>query len=118
MYVLAHLRDEAHRFAVAFHRGQRRRRTLRSALSEIAGIGTQRQRDLLRHFGSVRKIRDASLEDLLAVPGMGRKAAQAVRAFFDAQPAPPPPAASPAEAPASEAEEDALEAAFAEVEPE
>ena len=68
-----HLRDEAHRFAVTFHRSQRRRRTLRSALSDIAGIGATRQRELLRHFGSVRKIREATLEDLAAVPGMSRR---------------------------------------------
>jgi excinuclease ABC subunit C len=89
------LRDEAHRFAVTFHRAQRKRRTLRSALSDIAGIGETRQRDLLRHFGSVRKIREAALEDLLAVPGMGRKAAQAVRDHFDTHPEPPALAAVP-----------------------
>jgi excinuclease ABC subunit C len=115
MFVLAHLRDEAHRFAVAFHRGQRRRRTLRSALSDIAGIGVTRQRDLLRHFGSVRKIRDASLEDLLQVPGMGKKAAEAVRAYFDAHGELAPPVNAATEAPA-EAEEDAVESAFAEAE--
>jgi excinuclease ABC subunit C len=115
MFVLAHLRDEAHRFAVAFHRGQRRRRTLRSALSDIAGIGTSRQRELLRHFGSVRKIRDASLEDLLQVPGMGKKAAEAVRAYFDAHGELAPPVSAGSEAPA-EAEEDAVESAFAEEE--
>ncbi len=115
MFVLAHLRDEAHRFAVAFHRGQRRRRTLRSALSDIAGIGITRQRELLRHFGSVRKIRDASLEDLLQVPGMGKKAAEAVRAYFDAHGELAPPVTAASEAPA-EAEEDAVESAFAEQE--
>jgi excinuclease ABC subunit C len=119
MFVLAHLRDEAHRFAVTFHRNQRKRRTLRSALSDITGIGETRQRELLRHFGSVRKIREASLEDLLAVPGMGPKAAEAVRAYFAAQPAaaPAPPPAEP-DGPDPEAEEDALESAFAAVEPE
>jgi excinuclease ABC subunit C len=115
MFVLAHLRDEAHRFAVAFHRGQRRRRTLRSALSDIAGIGVSRQRDLLRHFGSVRKIRDASVEDLMQVPGMGKKAAEAVRAYFDAHGELAPPVNAASEAPA-EAEEDAVESAFAEQE--
>ncbi len=84
MFVLAHLRDEAHRFAVTFHRAQRRRRTLRSALSDIEGIGETRQRELLRHFGSVRKIREATIEAMMAVPGMGRKAAEAVRRYFDA----------------------------------
>jgi excinuclease ABC subunit C len=95
MFVLAHLRDEAHRFAVTFHRAQRKRRTLRSALSDIVGIGETRQRDLLRHFGSVRKIREASVEELLAVPGMGRKAALAVRDHFDSHPEPTPVVAVP-----------------------
>jgi excinuclease ABC subunit C len=115
MFVLAHLRDEAHRFAVAFHRGQRRRRTLRSALSDIAGIGVTRQRELLRYFGSVRKIRDASIDDLMKVPGMGKKAADAVRAYFDAHGELAPPVNAASEAPA-EAEEDAVESAFAEEE--
>ena len=69
MFVLQHLRDEAHRFAVSFHRQQRKRLTLRSALSTIPGIGEGRQRLLLRHFGSLKKIRESSLEDLAAVPG-------------------------------------------------
>jgi excinuclease ABC subunit C len=128
MFVLAHLRDEAHRFAVTFHRNQRKRRTLRSVLSDIAGIGVARQRELLRHFGSVRKIREATVDDLAAVPGVSRKTAEAVRAYFEAHGdfTPPAEAAAPAgtplEGPAApattgeEAEEDALESAFAEVE--
>ncbi|HXI56286.1 MAG TPA: excinuclease ABC subunit UvrC [Polyangia bacterium] len=88
MFILQHLRDEAHRFAVAFHRGQRKRLTLRSALSTIPGIGAGRQRLLLRHFGSLKKIREASLEDLAAVPGVTRKAAQAVYEYWQAQPQP------------------------------
>ena len=120
MFVLAHLRDEAHRFAVAFHRGQRKRRTLRSALSDIPGIGATRQRLLLRHFGSLRKIRDASVDDLAAVTGVGRKAAEAVRSYFDArpaeEPAPPAPEGVRQDGAGDEAEEDALESAFAEIE--
>ena len=82
MFVLQRLRDEAHRFAVTFHRSQRKKRTLHSALSLVPGIGPARQRDLLRHFGSLKKIQQASLEDLLAVPGLTRKAASAVRDYF------------------------------------
>jgi len=115
MFVLQRLRDEAHRFAVTFHRSQRKKRTLHSALSRVPGIGPTRQRELLRHFGSLRKIREASLEDLLAVPGLTRKAAGAVHAAFAAQAAdaatPPPPAAGP-----DEADEDALESAFSDLE--
>jgi excinuclease ABC subunit C len=82
MFVLARLRDEAHRFAVGFHRSQRKRRTLRSALSSIPSVGPIRQRALLRHFGSLRKVGEASLEALLAVPGMNETAAHAVRHHF------------------------------------
>jgi excinuclease ABC subunit C len=87
MFVLQRLRDEAHRFAVTFHRSQRKKRTLHSELSLIPGIGPARQRDLLRHFGSLKKIREASLEDLLAVPGITRKIAGTIRDYF-ATPAP------------------------------
>ena len=119
MFVLQHLRDEAHRFAVSFHRQQRKRLTLRSALSTIPGIGEGRQRLLLRHFGSLKKIRESSLEDLAAVPGMTRKAAEAVYAHWKKQPLPIESAAgSPAAnaAAPAEAEEDAVESAFAEIE--
>jgi excinuclease ABC subunit C len=85
MFVLQRLRDEAHRFAVTFHRSQRKKRTLHSELSLIPGIGPARQRDLLRHFGSLKKIREASLEDLLAAPGITRKAASAIRDYFASQ---------------------------------
>jgi excinuclease ABC subunit C len=120
MFVLQHLRDEAHRFAVTFHRSQRKRRTLRSAIADIPGIGTTRQRALLRHFGSLKKIREASLEALLAVPGINRKIGQAVLDFFATRPDPPAAeAAYPPEAPEpaaeTDAEDDALESAFAEV---
>ena len=86
MYVLARLRDEAHRFAVAFHRSRRKRRTLRTALASIAGVGPVRQRALLRHFGSLKKVGEASLEELTSVPEMTESAASAVRAYFAALP--------------------------------
>jgi excinuclease ABC subunit C len=121
MFVLQHLRDEAHRFAVSFHRGQRKRRTLRSALSDVSGIGIGRQRALLRHFGSLKKIREASREDLMAVPGISGKVADALLAYLAARPETAPSAApqesenTPSEA---DAEQDALESAFAAVEAE
>ncbi len=90
MFILQQLRDEAHRFAVSFHRGQRRRLTLRSVLSTIPGIGAGRQRQLLRHFGSVKRVRHASVDELAAVPGMSRTAAEAVFAHFARQPEEPP----------------------------
>jgi excinuclease ABC subunit C len=109
MFILQQLRDEAHRFAVGFHRGQRRRLTLRSVLSTIPGIGAGRQRLLLRHFGSVKRVRHASVEELAAVPGMTRTAAEAVSAHFARQPEEAPP---PAEARATDAEELAIQDAF------
>ena len=86
MFVLQALRDEAHRFAVSFHRGQRRRLTLRSALASIPGIGPSRQRQLLRHFGSIKRVREASVDELASVPGMTRPAAEAVFAHWAKQP--------------------------------
>ncbi len=83
LYLLSRVRDEAHRFANTFHRQQRKRKTLRSSLEDIPGIGDKRRRMLLRHFGSLRAIKNASEEELAAVAGMSRKAAQAVRQFFD-----------------------------------
>jgi excinuclease ABC subunit C len=82
MFVLARLRDEAHRFAVSFHRSLRKRRTLHSALASISGVGPIRQRALLRHFGSLKKVGEATLEQLLTVPGMTEPAAHAVCAYF------------------------------------
>jgi excinuclease ABC subunit C len=82
LYLLVRLRDEAHRFAIEFHRRLRRARTLRSGLDEIAGVGEARRKALLRHFGSLRRVRDASLEDLQAVEGVGPAQARAIREFF------------------------------------
>lgn len=76
------LRDEAHRFAVEYNRQRRTRRMTASALDNIEGIGPQRRRALLKHFGSVNRIREASLQELAAVPGMNRTAAQRVFAYF------------------------------------
>ena len=85
MFVLARLRDEAHRFAVGFHRSQRKRRTIRSALASIPSVGPVRQRALLRHFGSLRQVGEASLEALLTVPGINEAAAHALVEYFAAR---------------------------------
>ena len=118
MFVLQALRDEAHRFAVSFHRGQRRRLTLRSSLSDIPGIGPGRQRQLLRHFGSIKRVRQASVDELCAVPGISRAVADAVHAHWAKQPlddgavVEPQPTAEAAAAEQPHAEEQAIEAAF------
>ncbi len=101
LFVLSRIRDEAHRFAVAFHQKLREKRTIRSQLQDIPGIGPRRQQALLRTLGSVRRIRIASREELLAVPGMTEAAADAVRHFFAEErggdiPAPIAPAAAQA----------------------
>ncbi len=80
--MLQRLRDEAHRFAVTYHRQLRGKRNLKSMLEEIEGIGAVRRRELLKAFGSVEKIQAAELEELVAVPGMNHRAARAVYDFF------------------------------------
>ena len=117
MFVLQQLRDEAHRFAVSFHRGQRRRFTLRSSLSSITGIGPTRQRLLLRHFGSLKRVREAPAGELAAIPGMTRSAAEAVVAYFAGQPLPASPEANvtPHNDAEKYSEELAIDDAFADV---
>jgi excinuclease ABC subunit C len=76
---LQRIRDEAHRFAVAYHRKQRGKLALSSALDVIPGVGEARKRALLKHFKSVRMIREASVEDLCGVKGIHRQLAQKIR---------------------------------------
>jgi len=85
LYVLARIRDEAHRFANTFHQDRRSKASLRSELDTIPGIGTTRRQRLLKHFGSVRAIRQSTAEELAKAPGMNRKAADAVAQYFAEQ---------------------------------
>ncbi|PWG60673.1 excinuclease ABC subunit UvrC [Bifidobacterium catulorum] len=78
MYLLQRVRDESHRFAITYHREARSKGGLRSALDSIPGIGLSHQKKLLRHFGSVKAMRAASMEELMEVPGIGRKKADAI----------------------------------------
>jgi excinuclease ABC subunit C len=71
LHWLQRVRDEAHRFAIEYNRKLRRKRTLRSRLSEIPGVGPAREADLLREFGSLEAIRSASPGELSTVPGIG-----------------------------------------------
>ncbi|MCS6794289.1 MAG: excinuclease ABC subunit UvrC [Oscillatoriaceae bacterium SKW80] len=80
--LLRRLRDEAHRFAVSFHRQQRRDKMLRSRLDEIPGLGLQRQKQLLAHFRSIDYIRIATPEQLAEVPGIGPRLAQQIYEYF------------------------------------
>ena len=73
--LLQRVRDEAHRFAVAYHRQRRAKAARASILDDIPGLGPTRRKALLKHFGSVRKVREASVEEIAAVPGVGPKLA-------------------------------------------
>jgi excinuclease ABC subunit C len=75
LYLLQRVRDEAHRFAIAYHRQKRGKAATASVLDDVPGLGPARRTTLLKHFGSVRKLRAASVEEIAAVPGIGPKLA-------------------------------------------
>jgi len=79
LYLLQRVRDEAHRFAIGYHRRLREKKGMASRLEEIPGIGPRRRQALLKHFGSLRAIREASLEELAVVAGMSQEAAERVK---------------------------------------
>jgi excinuclease ABC subunit C len=90
LYLLQRVRDEAHRFAITFHRQRRSKAMTASALDGIPGLGQTRRKALLRHFGSVKKIRAATAEELAAVPGIGPSLAATIAAeLASAAPAAP-----------------------------
>ena len=82
LYLLKKVRDEAHRFAITYHRKLKSKALQRSALDDIPGIGEKRKRILLGHFNSLEEIRCVGVEKLRAVPGIDQKTAEAVRAYF------------------------------------
>jgi excinuclease ABC subunit C len=82
LHLLDRIRDEAHRFAITYHKKVRSRDTIKSVLGEIPGIGKVRQKELLKYFGSVEKIKEATEEELAKAPKMNRKSAQIVYHFF------------------------------------
>ncbi|MDH4136847.1 MAG: excinuclease ABC subunit UvrC, partial [Anaerolineae bacterium] len=79
LFLMQRIRDEAHRFALQYHRRLREKQTLTSTLEDIPGIGPKRRQALLKHFGSFEGIRAATMEELMAVPGMTRRAAEQVK---------------------------------------
>jgi len=85
LYLLQRLRDEAHRFAIS-HQRRRRKRDIASVLSEVPGLGPARIQALLRHFGSVAKLRGATAEQMREVSGVGPALASAIHAFLAANP--------------------------------
>lgn len=82
LYFVQRLRDEAHRFAIGAHRAKRKREMVQNPLDEIPGIGPTRKRALLHHFGTVKAIQRAALEDLIKAPGVNAATARAVYDFF------------------------------------
>ncbi len=82
LHLLQRIRDEAHRFAVTYHRAMRGKAMRASVLNNIPGIGPRRKKALMSYFGTVERIKDATEDELAATPGMTRAAAKAVHAFF------------------------------------
>ncbi|WP_028660752.1 excinuclease ABC subunit UvrC [Nocardioides insulae] len=80
LYLLQRIRDEAHRFAITHHRNRRSKSMVESTLDDVPGLGEVRRKTLLKHFGSLRKLRAASVEELSEVPGIGPRTAQAIKA--------------------------------------
>ncbi|MRS02555.1 hypothetical protein EG832_04925, partial [bacterium] len=85
LYLLQRIRDEAHRFAVTYHRQLRTKRNLKSLLDEVDGIGEVRKKALLKAFPTIEAVAGATLHQLEAVPGMNRPVAEAVHRFFKKQ---------------------------------
>lgn len=84
--LVTRIQDEAHRFAIEYHRSLRSKTQVKSILEDIPGIGETRRKALMRYYGDIQKIREASVEDLKQVPSMNEKAAESVYGFFRKQP--------------------------------
>jgi excinuclease ABC subunit C len=110
LYLLQRVRDEAHRFAITYHRQKRSTGMLVSLLDDVPGLGESRRKALMKQFGSLKRLRAATLEELMTVPGIGRRTAEAVQAAI-AEPVEPQagegtPADESATAPQGPAERD------------
>ncbi|MFF9894069.1 excinuclease ABC subunit UvrC [Streptomyces longispororuber] len=106
LYLLQRVRDEAHRFAIAYQRTKRSKRFRSSPLDAVPGLGDARKQTLIKHFGSVKRLRAATIDQICEVPGIGRKTAEAVLVAF-AQAAPAAPAVNTATGEIMEDEEPA-----------
>lgn len=80
LYLLQRVRDEAHRFAIQYQRNKRGKRLRTGPLDEVAGLGESRKQALIKHFGSVKRLRQATIDQICEVPGIGRKTAETVAA--------------------------------------
>src|SRR5687768_1404145 len=95
LYLLQRVRDEAHRFAITYHRQKRSTSMLVSMLDDVPGLGSTRRKALMKQFGSLKRLRAATVEELMGVPGIGRRTAEAVQSAI-AEPADPAGAAADA----------------------
>ncbi|MEN0071317.1 MAG: helix-hairpin-helix domain-containing protein, partial [Propionicimonas sp.] len=86
LYLLQRVRDEAHRFAITHHRGRRSASMVESVLDSVPGLGEVRRKTLLRHFGSLKKLRAATVEQLAEVPGIGPRTARSIHDAVLAEP--------------------------------
>lgn len=82
LFLIQRIRDEAHRFAITYHKRLRKKAAFRSTLDLLPGIGPKRKKELLKHFGSLKRIKEASVDDLASVPGMSRPVAEAIYVHF------------------------------------
>jgi excinuclease ABC subunit C len=89
LYLLQRARDEAHRFAITFHRQRRSKRMTGSALDSIPGLGETRRKALLRHFGSLKRLSAATVEEITEVPGIGKRTAETLLATLNPPASPP-----------------------------
>ncbi|HUT55877.1 MAG TPA: excinuclease ABC subunit UvrC [bacterium] len=83
LFLLMRVRDEAHRFAVSYHKLLRQKRARRSSLTEIPGIGRKKAAALLKHFGGIRKLREAGAEEIAAAPGISKSDAERIKQFLE-----------------------------------
>jgi len=84
LYLVQRLRDEAHRFAITYHRNLRAKHQAKSVFDDLPGVGPKRKRELLKVFGSAKRVRDAPVEQIAAVPGIGRALAERIKAHLEA----------------------------------
>ena len=81
-HLITRIQDEAHRFAITYHRGLHTQNSVRSVLDEIPGVGDKRKKALMRHFDSIEALREADIDEIAALPEFNRKAAEEVAAYF------------------------------------
>src|SRR3954464_779906 len=83
LYLVQRLRDEAHRFAITYHRNLRAKKATKSAFDDLPGVGPKRRRELLKVFGSAKRVREAPIEQIAAVPGISRALAERIKAHLE-----------------------------------